>query len=161
MKKLLSVLIVLSLACALLILPADAKATVKNVWFEGEHVKLRAGANVNLLRDNKILSEENATAKDFNKSGIVLVQNTNMMDAENNTVATMYFELDILQNIDSVYITWYVYHQAIIGLPHNNNLIIGYSEDGETYTEIGAYDFEGETDPDTSFQLETTIRLGQ
>ncbi|MBR6506964.1 MAG: hypothetical protein IKT37_05125 [Clostridia bacterium] len=160
-KRILSVLIVLAVICALFIIPADAKANVKSVWFEGEHVKLRAGANVDLLCDNKILSDENAQAKDFNKEGIVLVQNTNMMDAENNTIATMYFELDTLQNIDSVYITWYVYHQAIIGLPHNNNLIIGYSEDGETYIEIGAYDFEGETDPDTSFQLETTIRLGQ
>ena len=77
---------------------ADAKANVKSVWFEGEHVKLRAGANVDLLCDNKILSDENALAKDFNKEGIVLVQNTNMMDAENNTIATMYFELDTLQS---------------------------------------------------------------
>ena len=161
MKKLLSVLIVLSLACALLILPADAKANVKSVWFEGEHVKLRAGADLTLLCDNKILSEENATAKDFNKSGIVLVQNTNMMDAENNTVATMYIELDSVQNIDTVYLTWYVYHDAIIGLPENNNLIIGYSEDGETYTEIGAYDFEGEPVAEQSFQLDLKIRLGQ
>ncbi len=161
MKKLLSVLIILSLVVALLIIPADAKATVTKVWFEGDNVKLRAGADVNLLCDNKILSEDNATANNFDKEGIVLVQNTNMMDAENNTVATLYFELNTLQDIDSVYITWYVYHNAIIGLPHNNNLIIGYSQDGDVYTEIAAYDFEGETDPNSSFQLETVIRLGQ
>ena len=159
MKKLLSVLIVLSLACALLILPADAKANVKNVWFEGD-VKVRAGADLTLLYDNKILSEENANASDFTKEGIVLLQNTDMNDTE-NTIATMYFELDSLQDIDTVYITWYVYHMAIIGLPVNNNLIIGYSADGDIYTEVGAYDFEGETDPDTSFQLDTAIRLGQ
>ena len=161
MKKLLSIVIVLALVCAFFMIPASAKANVKDVWFEGENVKVRAGADLALLRDNKILSEENATADDFNKSGIVLVQNTAMMDAENNTVATMYIELDSVQNIDTVYLTWYVYHNAIIGLPHNNNLIIGVSEDGETYTEIGAYDFEGETDPDSSFQLDLKIRLGQ
>jgi hypothetical protein len=161
MKKLLSVVIVLALVCAFFMIPADAKANVKDVWFEGENVKVRAGADLALLRDNKILSEENAVANDFNKSGIVLVQNTAMMDAENNTVATMYIELDSVQNIDTVYLTWYVYHNAIIGLPHNNNLIIGVSENGETYTEIGAYDFEGETDPNSSFQLDLKIRLGQ
>ncbi|MBO7215586.1 MAG: hypothetical protein J6V84_01155, partial [Clostridia bacterium] len=99
--------------------------------------------------------------KDFNKSGIVLVQNTNMMDAENNTVATMYIELDSVQNIDTVYLTWYVYHDAIIGLPVNNNLIIGYSENGETYTEVGAYDFEGESVAGESSQIDLKIRLGQ
>ncbi len=160
-KRILIVALVLSLVCACFMIPADAKANVKRVWFEGEHVKLRAGANIDLLCDNKILSEENASAMDYKKDGIVLVQNTNMMDAANNTPATMYFELDSLQDIDSVYITWYVLHKDIIGLPHNNNLIIGYSADGESYVEIGAYNFEGETDPETSFQLETVIRLGQ
>ncbi len=158
-KRILSVLIVLAVVCALLAIPADAKANVTKVWFEGD-VKVRAGADLTLLYDNKILSEENANASDFTKEGIVLLQNTDMNDTE-NTIATMYFELDSLQDIDTVYITWYVYHMAIIGLPVNNNLIIGYSADGDIYTEIGAYDFEGETDPDTSFQLDTTIRLGQ
>lgn len=161
MKKLLSVLILLSLVTALLVIPASAKANVVKVWFEGENVKVRAGADLDALCDNKILSEGNATANDFNKAGIVLVQNTNMMDAENNTLATLYFELDTLQDIDSVYVTWYVYHSAIIGLPHNNNLIVGYSEDGEVYNEITAYQIDAETDPGSSFQLETVIRLGQ
>lgn len=160
-KRILGIILVLALVCALFAIPAEAKAKVKNVWFEGEHVQVRAGADLSLLCDNKILSEENAAAQDFKKDGIVLVQNTNMHDTENNTEATIYFELDTLQDIDSVYITWYVYHNAVIGLPHNNNLIIGYSADGNAYTEIGAYDFEGETDPEASFQLETTIRLGQ
>lgn len=163
MKKLLCLIVVLTLVSALFIFPAEAKATVTKVWFEGEYVKERAGADLSVLCDNKILSEENATANDFSKSGIVLVQNTNMMDGENNTTATLYLELDSLQDIDSVYITWYVYHQAIIGLPYNNNLIIGYSKDGEAYTEIATYDFEGETAPNgstDSYQLETVIRLG-
>ncbi len=161
MKKLLGVILVLTLVAALFAFPADAKANVTRVWFEGEHVKVRAGADLSLLCDNKILSEENATANNFDKSGIVLVQNTNMMDAENNTTATLYFELDSLQDIDSVYVTWYVYHNAIIGLPHNNNLIVGYSADGEVYTEVTAYQIDAETDPNSSFQLETVIRLGQ
>lgn len=161
MKKLLCVLIAVTLISALFLIPASAKAKVVDVWFEGEYVKVRAGADLTQLCDNKILSEENATAKDFEKSGIVLVQNTNMNDTENNTVATLYFELDTLQDIDSVYITWYVFHNAIIGLPVDNNLIIGYSADGNAYTEIGAYNFEGEAVPDTSAQIETTIRLGQ
>ncbi len=160
-KRILSVLIVLAVVCALLAIPADAKANVTKVWFEGDNVAVRAGADLSLLCDNKILSEENATAKDFKKDGIVLVQNTNMHDTENLTRATMYIELDSLQNIDSVYITWYVFYNAIIALPDQNTLIIGYSADGENYTEIGAYDFEGEADPETSSQFETTIRLGQ
>lgn len=160
-KRILSVLIVLAVVCALFAIPADAKANVTKVWFEGDNVAVRAGADLSLLCDNKILSDENAEAKDFNKEGIVLIQNTNMHDTENLTRATMYIELDSLQNIDSVYITWYVFYNAIIALPDQNTLIIGYSADGENYNEIGAYTFEGEADPETSSQLETTIRLGQ
>jgi len=159
MKKLLSVIIVLTLVVALFAIPADAKATVVNLEIKGDNVAPRASDKLELLYDGSILSETDAAANDFNKKGIVLIQNKNCT-SEDLTEVTIVFELDSLQSIDSVYINWYVYANAMIGLPHENSLIIGTSEDGNAFHE-DVYTMEGEivnvTDP--SFQLETVIRL--
>ncbi len=159
MKKTLIVLLILSLVSALFLVPASAKGTVVNLEIKGDNVAPRASDKLEVLYDGSILSDSDASANDFNKKGIVLIQNKNCA-SEDLTEVTIVFELDSLQSIDSVYINWYVYANAMIGLPHENSLIIGTSADGNAFHE-DVYTMEGEivnvTDP--SFQLETVIRL--
>ncbi|MBO5790077.1 MAG: hypothetical protein J6R40_02875 [Clostridia bacterium] len=159
MKKTLIVLLILSLVSALFLVPASAKGTVVNLEIKGDNVAPRASDKLEVLYDGSILSDSDASANDFNKKGIVLIQNKNCA-SEDLTEVTIVFELDSVQSIDTVYINWYVYANAMIGLPHENSLIIGTSADGNAFHE-DVYTMEGEivnvTDP--SFQLETVIRL--
>ncbi len=158
MKKFLCVLIALSLAFALFLVPASAATNVIGVEFKGEYVKPLAADDPAQLYDGTVLSEADAAASDFNKAGILLIQNTNCT-SEEPTECTIVFELDSLQSIDTVYINWYVYCNAMIGLPQDNALIVGTSKDGVTYNEI-AWTMEGEVDLTKSYQIETVVDLG-
>ncbi len=159
MKKLLSVLIVLSLACALFLVPASAKGKVVDIKIEGEYIAVRGSDKnkLDVLYDGSVLSAADAGATDFNKAGIVLVQNTNCA-SEIPSECTITFEFESATDIDTVYINWYVYGNAMIGLPHEGALIIGTSADGVVFDE-NAYTIEGEPDLNSSFQLESKVRL--
>ena len=158
MKKLIPVFIVLSLVFALLIVPTSAKGKIVNVTITGENVAPRASDKLEMLYDGTILSEADATAMNFTKKGIVLIQNKTRT-SEVPSECTIVFELDTLQDIDTVYINWYVYGNAMIGLPYENSLIVGTSADGNAFNEI-AWTMEGEADLDSSSQIETVIDLG-
>ena len=162
MKKAICAIIVTALISALFVLPASAKGTVVNAWLgESDLIGTRTTDSITEIYDGKNLTDAEVARGDFNVDGIFLIQNKGMMDDTKNTVCDLYFELDSVQDIDTVYISWFVYHMAIIGLPHNNSLNISYSTDNEMYHDLGAYTFEGETDPNRVFQLDLKIRLGQ
>lgn len=152
MKKVICAIIVTALISALFVLPASAKGTVVNAWLgESDLIGTRTTDSITEIYDGKNLTDAEVARGDFNVDGIFLIQNKGMMDDTKNTVCDLYFELDSVQDIDTVYISWFVYHMAIIGLPHNNSLNISYSTDNEMYHDLGAYTFEGETDPNRVF----------
>lgn len=158
MKKLLFALVAVSLVSALFLIPAFAESNVIGVEFKGDYIKPLAADDPAQLYDGTVLSEADAAANDFNKAGILLIQNTNCT-SEEPSECTIIFELDSLQSIDTVYINWYVYCNAMIGLPQDNALIVGTSKDGVTFNEI-AWTMEGEVDLTTSYQIETVVDLG-
>ncbi len=163
MKKLLGILIAISLISALFVIPASARATVVDAWVEGDDVAFRASDPIEELFDGKTLSAVDAAASNFDLPGIVLLQNKAPTDENHITNATVYFEMDAAQQIDTVYITWYLYNNAIIGLPMDNIVSISTSVDGEEYTPAGEYYFDdpfgGEVDVTQTCQFEAKIRL--
>ena len=158
MKKLLCAIIAVALVSALFLIPAFAESNVIGVEFKGDYIKPLAADDPAQLYDGTILSAADAAEGDFNLPGIFLVQNTNCM-SEEPSECTIIFELDSLQSIDTVYINWYVYCNAMIGLPQDNALIVGTSKDGVTFNEI-AWTMEGEVDLTASYQIETVVDLG-
>ncbi|MBR4851968.1 MAG: hypothetical protein IKV01_00030 [Clostridia bacterium] len=158
MKKLLCAIIAVALVSTLFLIPVSAESNVIGVEFKGDHIKPLAADDPAQLYDGSVLSDADAAASDFNKPGILLVQNTNC-NSEEPSECTIIFELDSLQSIDTVYINWYVYCNAMIGLPQDNALIVGTSKDGVSFNEI-AWTMEGEVDLTTSYQIETVVDLG-
>ena len=158
MKKLLCAIIAVALVSALFLIPVSAESNVIGVEFKGDYIKPLAADDPAQLYDGSVLSDADAAASDFNKPGILLVQNTNC-NSEEPSECTIIFELDSLQSIDTVYINWYVYCNAMIGLPQDNALIVGTSKDGVAFNEI-AWTMEGEVDLTTSYQIETVVDLG-
>ena len=158
MKKLLFALVAVALVSALFLIPVSAESNVIGVDIKGDYIKPLAGDDPAQLYDGTVLSDADAAANDFNKAGILLIQNTNCA-SEEPSECTIVFELNSLQSIDTVYINWYVYCNAMIGLPQDNALIVGTSKDGVTFNEI-AWTMEGEVDLTASYQIETVVDLG-
>ena len=156
MKKLLCVLIAATLVSALFLLPASANAKVVNFEVKGDNVAPLASDNLAELYDGAILSEADATAGDYNKAGIVLIQNKTPKEAVDCTII---FELETAQVIDTVYLYWFCHGNSMIGLPTDGALIVGTSTDGNAFQEA-AYEMDSTIAELTeSFQRETAIEL--
>lgn len=156
MKKLLCVLIAATLVSALFLIPASANAKVINFEVKGDNVAPLASDNLAELYDGAILSEADATAGDYNKAGIVLIQNKTPKEAVDCTII---FELETAQVIDTVYLYWFCHGNSMIGLPTDGALIVGTSTDGNAFQEA-AYEMDSTiADLTASFQLETAIEL--
>lgn len=159
MKKLLCVLIAVTLISALFLIPASAETNVVSIEFKGDSIKPLASDDPAQLYDGAILSEADATACDFNKAGILLIQNTTCTSGT-PAECTIVFELDSVQSIDTVSLYWFCHGNSMIGLPTDGALIVGTSVDGNGFTE-DAYEMDSTIEDITaSFQRATIIDLG-
>ena len=157
MKKLLCVLIAATLVSALFLLPASANAKVINFEVKGDNVAPLASDNLAELYDGAILSEADATAGDYNKAGIVLIQNKTPKEAVDCTII---FELETAQVIDTVYLYWFCHGNSMIGLPTDGALIVGTTTDLNAGFSEAAYEMDSSiADLTASFQRETAIEL--
>ncbi|MBQ2325640.1 MAG: hypothetical protein II377_05250 [Clostridia bacterium] len=157
MKKLLCVLIAATLVSALFLLPASANAKVVNFEVKGDNVAPLASDNLAELYDGAILSEADATAGDYNKAGIVLIQNKTPKEAVDCTII---FELETAQVIDTVYLYWFCHGNSMIGLPTDGALIVGTTTDLNAGFSEAAYEMDSTiAELTASFQRETAIEL--
>lgn len=159
MKKTLSIIIaicmIMSVATVLCAVSASADAPVASeirlVCDDGS-VKVRDGADMSVLCDglkHKNYATTNPTSANFDRPGIVLIQNTESVTPKVYDVCNLVIDLGKTTNVDTVNIAFYHFLNAMIGTPKDGDITISYSPDGNDFSEIGTFKMENEANDQT------------
>ncbi|MDD4422130.1 MAG: dockerin type I repeat-containing protein [Eubacteriales bacterium] len=103
-----------------------------------EHISITPADLVKLTDGDEALDAGNWTAP-----GVVLVQNKVCTNAAINPTVDLVLKLGTAKTIDKVIVDFYHCYNVMIGLPKDNKVRLSYSADGETYTSLGEFTFEG------------------
>ena len=139
MKKTLAVLMAALLACACFATIGSA-AEIKSITQNTEDFP-----NVTLDSRGKPLTalfDGNKAAAAFTDS--VFFKNENAIDASLTNTLALVIDLGEKTNVGGLTLTFYKEYISMIGLALENTLTVSASDDGETFTELQKFTFEGE-----------------
>lgn len=139
MKKTLAILMAALLACACFATIGSA-AEIKSITQNTEDFP-----NVTLDSRGKPLTalfDGNKAAAAFTDS--VFFKNENATDASLTNTLALVIDLGEKTNVGGLTLTFYKEYISMIGLALENTLTVSASDDGETFTELQKFTFEGE-----------------
>ncbi len=137
--------------------PVAKSVTLKS---DNGEIKVRASDDIKDLFDgDKVWSADGKA--NFDQDGIVLIQNTKAETPNYYPTCNLIIDLGEEKSIDTVDVTFYHYYMAIIDTPKDGKIVVSYSVDGKSFSEIKTHTMTKKAVSGTAGIIDEKISLGK